>query len=315
MNVLLRFQRFHRSFIKSSNTFSNIPVRRFSKASMADKDIEVGNKVQWNYGAGHPQGVAAEIKTQPGEKVQIKSKKGNIVSRNADEENPAVRVERQGDGNNQDVVKRMSELEKVGEGEGGGGVAEGKEEEVGKEKGKEGVEKEVVVGEKRDRETVEEQDKAQEEAKLAEQGEESMTEDEKVNEEENKEPAAKKARVGKKDGEDKKEPTEKQPPTAPKATRSRGRGRGKATTTTTDARRTSGRAKKGSVTSQERATKTAVSGEGEKVEGASGEVDEVVMGEITPGEAEEEEQGAKVAPGQAPAGHTRSKDVQATAHN
>ncbi len=55
--------------------------------------------VEWKYGNSHPRGVAAEVKTHPGEKVQIQSQKGNTITRNADEDNAAVRVERRGDGN------------------------------------------------------------------------------------------------------------------------------------------------------------------------------------------------------------------------
>ncbi|KAF9442890.1 hypothetical protein P691DRAFT_618224, partial [Macrolepiota fuliginosa MF-IS2] len=126
---------------------------------MADKDIKKGDKVQWNYGAGQPKGFAAEVKSQPGEKVQIKTKRGNIVSRNADEDNPAVRVERGGEGNKADVVKRMSELEKVA-GYEEDDIEKG-EENVKEDEGEKGVdtadaksaeEKEPIMGEKRARE-------------------------------------------------------------------------------------------------------------------------------------------------------------------
>jgi len=67
--------------------------------------------VQWSWGAGHPSGTVEEIQTHG--KLEIESK-GKKVHKNASEENPAVHVGREGN----DVVKRMSELEK-----GGGGRA------------------------------------------------------------------------------------------------------------------------------------------------------------------------------------------------
>lgn len=124
--------------------------------------------------------------------MQIESQKGNTVTRNADEENPAVRVERQGDGNNQDVVKRMSELTKVGEG-----------------REKEG---EVGVGEKRAREEMEQEHKAGEGEQVAEPQDEKATED--------KEPETKKTRL------DERKPGRKS------RGRGRGRGKTAAATTT-----------------------------------------------------------------------------------
>ncbi|KAF9525208.1 hypothetical protein CPB83DRAFT_818928, partial [Crepidotus variabilis] len=90
---------------------------------MADKNIQEGDDVQWNWGSGHPKGTVAEIKEDG--KLEIESK-GKQVHKNASPENPAVHVAR--DGN--DVVKRMSELEKIGDGETVADVADSKETEV-----------------------------------------------------------------------------------------------------------------------------------------------------------------------------------------
>jgi hypothetical protein len=61
--------------------------------------------VSWQWGGGKPGGVASEVATE-GE-LTMETKNGNTVKKNADPENPAVRVERSG----HDVVKRASELE------------------------------------------------------------------------------------------------------------------------------------------------------------------------------------------------------------
>ena len=69
--------------------------------------------VQWNWGAtGKPQGVASEVVA---DKLTITSK-GKQVSKNGDEENPAVHVSREGN----DVVKRAAELHVVEKGDGEG---------------------------------------------------------------------------------------------------------------------------------------------------------------------------------------------------
>jgi len=61
--------------------------------------------VAWQWGGGKPGGVASEVATE-GE-LTMETKNGNEVKKNAEPENPAVRVERSG----HDVVKRASELE------------------------------------------------------------------------------------------------------------------------------------------------------------------------------------------------------------
>merc|ERR1712000_383016 len=72
--------------------------------TMPSDEPEKGDKVSWNWGGGAPGGTVAEKKTE-GE-VSITSKKGNKVKKNAEPDNPAVRIERSGN----DVVKKASEL-------------------------------------------------------------------------------------------------------------------------------------------------------------------------------------------------------------
>ncbi|KAI9832933.1 MAG: hypothetical protein M1819_003963 [Sarea resinae] len=72
---------------------------------MADKDIQKGDQVSWQWSSGRPGGTAAEIATE-GE-IAIQSKRGNTIKKNADADNPAVHIERPGN----DVVKRASELD------------------------------------------------------------------------------------------------------------------------------------------------------------------------------------------------------------
>ncbi|KAG6917748.1 hypothetical protein DXG01_001286 [Tephrocybe rancida] len=79
---------------------------------MADKNIQEGDDVTWNWGGGHPSGTVAEIKTDG--QLEIESK-GKLVHKNADPSNPAVHVERSGN----DVVKRASELTKLNSSAGG----------------------------------------------------------------------------------------------------------------------------------------------------------------------------------------------------
>ncbi|TKA65752.1 hypothetical protein B0A49_08776 [Cryomyces minteri] len=71
---------------------------------MTDKDIQKGDEVSWNWGAGKPSGTVAEVATE-GE-IAIKSNKGNTIKKNASAEDPAVHVARSGN----DVVKRAHEL-------------------------------------------------------------------------------------------------------------------------------------------------------------------------------------------------------------
>ncbi|KAJ3521576.1 hypothetical protein NMY22_g12259 [Coprinellus aureogranulatus] len=78
----------------------------------ADKGIQPGDEVQWNWGAGHPRGTVAEVKTEEGGQLEIKTAKGSTIHKNSDPENPAVRIgTKKG---KSDVVKRASELTKIG---------------------------------------------------------------------------------------------------------------------------------------------------------------------------------------------------------
>ncbi|RYP25704.1 hypothetical protein DL768_011399 [Monosporascus sp. mg162] len=90
---------------------------------MTNTEPEKGDKVSWKWGSGAPEGTVAERKDE-GE-IAIKTQRGNMVKKNADPDNPAVRIERSGN----DVVKRASELtveqkasgNKEGQGEAQGG--------------------------------------------------------------------------------------------------------------------------------------------------------------------------------------------------
>ncbi|TFY74504.1 hypothetical protein EWM64_g9509 [Hericium alpestre] len=70
---------------------------------MSDQ-IKEGQEVSWNWGGGQPTGKVAEVIEEG--KAEIKTKKGNTVSRNAKDGDPAVKIAR--DGN--DVVKLAHEL-------------------------------------------------------------------------------------------------------------------------------------------------------------------------------------------------------------
>merc|ERR1712072_1453647 len=78
--------------------------------AMADKEIKEGDEVSWQWSGGHPGGVASEVKEQ-GE-MTMETKRGNEVKKNAEPDNPAVKVDREG----HDVVKKASELEVEEEG-------------------------------------------------------------------------------------------------------------------------------------------------------------------------------------------------------
>ncbi|TKA28354.1 hypothetical protein B0A50_03821 [Salinomyces thailandicus] len=73
--------------------------------AMGDNEIKEGDQVAWQWGGGKPGGVASEVKEQ-GE-LTMETKRGNEVKKNAEPDNPAVKVDREG----HDVVKKASELE------------------------------------------------------------------------------------------------------------------------------------------------------------------------------------------------------------
>ncbi|KAK1020222.1 hypothetical protein LTR33_019131, partial [Friedmanniomyces endolithicus] len=72
---------------------------------MADKGIEKGDEVSWQWSGGRPGGTVDEVKDH-GE-LTVTSKKGNETKKKADPEDPAVKLSRPGN----DVVKRAHELE------------------------------------------------------------------------------------------------------------------------------------------------------------------------------------------------------------
>ncbi|KAG6893885.1 hypothetical protein C0992_008291 [Termitomyces sp. T32_za158] len=91
---------------------------------MADKNLQEGDEVSWKWGTSEPTGTVAEMKTEG--KLEIETK-GKLVHKNADPSNPAVHVERSGN----DVVKRASELTKLGssaEGDSAGATEQGENE-------------------------------------------------------------------------------------------------------------------------------------------------------------------------------------------
>jgi len=70
---------------------------------MSADQVQEGDKVSWKWGAGHPSGVASEVKAGD---LTVVSHRGNEITKKGTEENPAVHIERSGN----DVVKRASEL-------------------------------------------------------------------------------------------------------------------------------------------------------------------------------------------------------------
>merc|ERR1712230_195194 len=107
--------------------------------AMADKEIKEGDEVSWQWSGGRPGGVASEVKEQ-GE-ITMETKRGNEVKKNAEPDNPAVKVDREG----HDVVKKASELEVEEEGpnhkEDGDKQDDKKDEENKDEEKKEGEDK------------------------------------------------------------------------------------------------------------------------------------------------------------------------------
>ncbi|OCF37826.1 hypothetical protein I317_05373 [Kwoniella heveanensis CBS 569] len=73
------------------------------------EELKKGDEVSWNWGSGQPSGKVAEIVEEG--KAEVKSNKGNTISKNASEDDPAVVIERSGN----NVVKRAHELNEVEE--------------------------------------------------------------------------------------------------------------------------------------------------------------------------------------------------------
>ncbi|KAK6910624.1 hypothetical protein V866_000469 [Kwoniella sp. B9012] len=73
------------------------------------EELKKGDEVSWNWGSGQPSGKVADIVEEG--KAEVKSNKGNTISKNASEDDPAVVIERSGN----NVVKRAHELNEVEE--------------------------------------------------------------------------------------------------------------------------------------------------------------------------------------------------------
>ncbi|GIZ37768.1 hypothetical protein CKM354_000120400 [Cercospora kikuchii] len=72
---------------------------------MADKEIKEGDSVSWQWSGSRPGGTVAEVKEQG--KAEITTKNDNVVSKNAEPDNPAIVIERSGN----NVVKKASEVD------------------------------------------------------------------------------------------------------------------------------------------------------------------------------------------------------------
>ncbi|XTI84672.1 hypothetical protein V2W45_1369663 [Cenococcum geophilum] len=73
--------------------------------TMADDGIKEGDQVSWQWSGSRPSSEVAEVK-EHGE-LSIQSNKGNTIKKNADPEDPAVHIAREGN----DAVKRAREIE------------------------------------------------------------------------------------------------------------------------------------------------------------------------------------------------------------
>ncbi|KAF2202356.1 hypothetical protein GQ43DRAFT_439756 [Delitschia confertaspora ATCC 74209] len=102
---------------------------------MAETQVEVGDQVSWKWGSGNPSGEVVEVK-EHGE-LAIQSNKGNTIKKNADPEDPAVHITREGN----DVVKRAHELQTEEKAGGANGEQANGEATEGKERPAEEVEK------------------------------------------------------------------------------------------------------------------------------------------------------------------------------
>ncbi|KAF2210724.1 hypothetical protein CERZMDRAFT_86021 [Cercospora zeae-maydis SCOH1-5] len=72
---------------------------------MADNEIKEGDSVSWQWSGSRPGGTVAEVKEQG--KAEITTKNDNVVSKNAEPDNPAIVIERSGN----NVVKKASEVD------------------------------------------------------------------------------------------------------------------------------------------------------------------------------------------------------------
>ncbi|KAF8644882.1 hypothetical protein AX16_008219 [Volvariella volvacea WC 439] len=69
--------------------------------------LKKGQEVSWNWGGGQPSEKVAEVVKEG--KAQVKSDKGNTITRNARKGDPAVKISREGN----DAVKLAHELNEV----------------------------------------------------------------------------------------------------------------------------------------------------------------------------------------------------------
>ncbi|CAO1630214.1 unnamed protein product [Parajaminaea phylloscopi] len=69
-------------------------------------DLKEGDKVSWNWGNGNPSGTVKEVVDDTAE---VKTKRGNTVKKDGDEENPAIVL----DTGKSDAVKRANEINGV----------------------------------------------------------------------------------------------------------------------------------------------------------------------------------------------------------
>ncbi|WWC71677.1 uncharacterized protein I206_105635 [Kwoniella pini CBS 10737] len=67
-------------------------------------NLNKGDEVSWNWGSGQPSGKVSDIIEEG--KAEVKSKKGNTISKNSSKDDPAIIIERSGN----NVVKRAHEL-------------------------------------------------------------------------------------------------------------------------------------------------------------------------------------------------------------
>ncbi|KAK4542183.1 hypothetical protein LTR36_007030 [Oleoguttula mirabilis] len=82
-----------------------------STDTMADKDIKEGDEVSWKWSGSRPGGTVDEV-VEEGQ-ASVTSKRGNEIHKNAEPDNPAVKISRSGN----DVVKKASELDVEEEGD------------------------------------------------------------------------------------------------------------------------------------------------------------------------------------------------------
>ncbi|KAJ3037795.1 hypothetical protein HDV00_001296 [Rhizophlyctis rosea] len=76
-------------------------------------DINKGDRVAWNWGRGHAEGVVAEIHSDHVEKTIA----GKHITRAGTDDNPALYIKREGRGSGNPVLKKASEVHVLDEGD------------------------------------------------------------------------------------------------------------------------------------------------------------------------------------------------------